>query len=128
MADRFRYPRWMRLVRQKDFERAYRQGNRARAGVLVVVAVANGTDRTRLGLSVGRRIHRRAVARNRVRRVFREAFRLSYPELPKGVDLVLIPARPGIQPDLEETRRELVHLARKAHRRHLEKLAGEAAS
>jgi len=111
----------MRLRRRRDFERAYRRGSRARGPLLVVVAVENRGAWTRLGLSVGRRIWRRAVQRNRVRRVFREAFRLEYEALPKGVDLVLIPAEPGLRPDLAATRAELVKLAHKAHRRAREK-------
>ena len=36
------------------------------------------------------------MQRNRVRRVFREAFRLSQHDLPSGFDFVLIPARPRL--------------------------------
>lgn len=75
----------------------------------------------RLGLSVGKRIWKSAVRRNRVRRIFREAFRLERSALPSGVDYVLIPAQPRLEPALEATRAELVKLARKAHRRMLEK-------
>jgi ribonuclease P protein component len=46
----------------------------------------------RLGLSVGRRVGG-AVERNRIKRLLREAFRLSQPELPlaagKGFDMVI---------------------------------------
>lgn len=86
-----------------------------------MVLVANGLEHTRLGLSVGRACWKSAVRRNRVRRVFREAFRLSREELPRGVDLVLIPAAPKLQPELEETRRELVAMAAKARRRYRER-------
>ena len=65
------------------------------------------------GLSVGRAIWRGAVQRNRVRRVFREAFRLSRPALPAGFDFVLIPARPKLEPQLAPTRAELERLTRK---------------
>lgn len=107
----------MRLRRRRDFERVYREGSRARGAILIVVAVENGEEWTRLGLSVGRRIWRPAVQRNRVRRVFREAFRLEYEALPRGLDLVLIPAEAQLRPDLEATRAELVKLAHKASRR-----------
>ncbi len=113
----------MRLVRKRDFQRAYREGSRARGGILVVVVAENGQEWTRMGLAVGRRIWKRAVARNRVRRVFREAFRLSYAELPQGLDLVLIAAAPRLEPDLEATRRELLQLTRKAHARYRAKRA-----
>lgn len=103
----------MRLVRGADFSRAFSRGSRARGEILLVVGHENGSERTRLGLSIGRSVWRSAVKRNRVRRIFREAFRLSYPELPRGLDLVLVAARPALEPELEPTCRELVHLARK---------------
>lgn len=126
MRSAFGFPPHFRLRRPRDFQRAYREGSRAKASQLIVVAVPNGLDHPRLGLSVGRRIWRGAVQRNRVRRLFREAFRLSVPELPPGVDLVLIPSQPRLDPDLARLRRELVHLAAKAHRRYLEKQARAA--
>ncbi len=84
----------------------------------MTVAVAkNGLEHPRLGLSIGKRCQRNAVPRNRVRRVFREAFRLSLRELPSGYDIVLIGSTPKLRPRLDETMGELVHLVRKAERR-----------
>ncbi len=105
------YPRQLRLVHKKDFERVYRDGLRARGATLLVVGAPNGLSHSRLGLSVGKAIWKGAVQRNRVRRVFREAFRLSQHELPPGLDLILIPGRPKLEPELAATRAELVDLA-----------------
>jgi ribonuclease P protein component len=117
------YDRSKRLVRRGDFQRAFAAGSRARGSILLVVARRNGLAGTRLGLSIGKSVWKSAVRRNRVRRVFRESFRLSYAELPQGYDLVLIAAAPALEPELEATRRELVSLARKAARRYEEKVA-----
>lgn len=124
MPKAFAHPRNRRIVAKNDFERAFKEGSRARGSILLVVARPNGLDRTRLGLSVGRSIWKGAVQRNRIRRIFRESFRLSYADLPSGVDLVLIPAAPKLVPKLEATRAELVMLSRKAVRRAQEKAAG----
>lgn len=70
----------------------------------------------RLGLSVGRRFERKAVGRNRMRRLLREAFRLERHALPP-LDLILIPQRVERLPTLEELRRELPKMAAKAARR-----------
>ena len=83
---------------------------------MIVVGASNGLEHPRLGLSVGRRIWKSAVKRNRIRRVFREAFRLSAAELPH-LDLVMIPAVPKLQPDTPAARAELVRLARKIEAR-----------
>jgi ribonuclease P protein component len=107
----------MRVKKRGDFERAYRQGARARGAIVALVVCPNGLPHARLGLSVGRAIWKSAVRRNRIRRIFREAFRLSYAELPPGVDVIMIPAAPKLDPKLADTRAELVALAHKAERR-----------
>ena len=100
----------------RDISRAYREGRRARGHVLVIVGAPNGLGHPRLALSVGKKIWKSAVKRNRVRRVFREAFRLSARDLPP-LDYVLIPAEPRLAPNTPETERELRRLATKVARR-----------
>ena len=114
MSRPFAFLRRMRLVRESDFKAVFREGGRARGASVHVVVRENGLEHTRLGLSVGRSIWKSAVKRNRVRRIFREAFRLSYPDLPSGVDIVMIPAAPKLDPKLQEVSRELVLLSSKA--------------
>lgn len=121
------FPPWARVRHQRDFDRAWREGRRARGSQLVVVAVENQLGITRLGLSVGKKIWRGAVQRNRVKRVMREGFRLSYDQLPTGVDLVLIAAKPKLVPKLASLQEELVHLSHKAYRRYRESLATSTA-
>ena len=111
------YPRHLRLVHKRDFERVYRDGLRARGATLLVVGAPNGLPHARLGLSVGKSIWKGAVERNRVRRIFRESFRLAQHDLPPGLDLILIPGRPRLEPELAATRLELVELAAKIARR-----------
>jgi ribonuclease P protein component len=114
MTRRLPFTRAMRLVRKEDFAETFRTGRRARGNTLAVVVRANGLEHTRLGLSVGRVVWKSAVKRNRVRRIFREAFRLAYPELPRGLDVILIPAAAKLEPELATTRGELVSLVQRA--------------
>lgn len=113
MAKPLAFLRRMRLVRGRDFERTYREGRRARGSIVVLVMRPNDLEHSRLGLSIGRSVWKSAVKRNRVRRIFREAFRQSYPDLPRGMDLVMIAAHPRLEPELSATRAELVQLARR---------------
>ena len=107
-------PRETRMVSKGDFERAWKQGSRARGDVLLVIASPNSAGCARLGLSIGKKVWKDAVGRNRVRRVFREAFRMTRQDLPAGFDYILVAAAPKLKPTLGPTSRELARLGPKA--------------
>ncbi len=113
--ERATFGRHERLTKDLEFQRAFERRKTASDGVLVVFAVENGLGRARLGLSVGRRKIARATARNRFKRLVREAFRLNKEKLPKGVDLVVVPREPA--PTFSAVQGSLVRLARDAARR-----------
>lgn len=95
MADmcRHRMDRESRLTKRSDFAAVYR-GGRAWAHPLVVLrTIHTGSDRSRVGLVVSKRLGK-AVIRNKVRRRLREA--LQRLPLEQGWDIVFI-ARPPAQ-------------------------------
>jgi len=103
----------------RDFERVYAAKQSAGNALLLVFGAKNQLEHSRVGLSVSRK-HGGAVERNRWKRLFREAFRLTRTELPVGFDLILIP-RSGAVPDLlalcESLRQLAKQVAKKANRR-----------
>lgn len=98
-----------RLTRRKDIDRVFDAGVRANDRRLTLVAAPNGEGHARVGVGVGTR-HGSAVRRNRVKRLCREAFRLTRDELPGGYDYMMVP-RPGRQPTLDGLRESLRSLA-----------------
>jgi ribonuclease P protein component len=86
-------PARLRLRHKGDFDAAYARGRRMSDGFFSVTARANDADTPRLGLAVAVKLAGSAVARNRLRRIIRESFRLHQKELP-AVDLV-VSARPA---------------------------------
>ena len=93
LAVGFRFRPHEHLRRPADFQRVYDRRRSVSNESLIVYACPNGLAYNRLGLSVSRKAGG-AVRRNRLRRLFREAYRLTRHRLPAGLDLVLIP-RPG---------------------------------
>jgi ribonuclease P protein component len=110
MEQRFRSH--YRIRRGSDFQRAYRKRTSVADQCIIVYAFPNGLPHPRLGLSVSRKVGG-AVVRNRWKRLLREAFRLTRPQLPVGIDLVVIP-RAGTEPTLASLMESLVRLANRA--------------
>ena len=112
MVARLHDPRFLRkhrIRRRGDFQRAFRRRASASDRRLLIFGHENGLGHPRLGLSVSRKVGG-AVVRNRWKRMIREAFRLSRPKLPQGIDLVVIP-RPGAEPELAGLIESLTALA-----------------
>ena len=77
------------IKQNRDFRRLYAKGKTAVNAYLVVYCRRNKTGVNRLGLTVGTRVGK-AVVRNRVRRLIREAYRLREEQVKKGYDIVVV--------------------------------------
>lgn len=99
----FRYPRQLRLLTGGDFKRVF---DRAVVKVpdqhLLILARPNDLGHPRIGFVISKKNVRRAVQRNRVRRIIRDSFRLHQHQLP-ALDMIIL-ARKGLDslenPDL----------------------------
>ena len=112
----FRFPQHLRLKTPPQFQAVYDRKKSVSDAVLVVYAAPNGLPHPRVGLSVSKKVGN-AVVRNRYKRLFREAFRLTQHDLPPGLDFVLIPRKGDTEPTLERLKASLMKLAADAAKR-----------
>lgn len=80
---------------------------------MILVCPGKNPERTRLGLTVSRKVGN-AVVRNRVKRRVREWFRHEADMLPSGLDIVVIARRDAATLPPQETRRVLNTLVLRA--------------
>jgi ribonuclease P protein component len=78
-----------RLLNAADFGRVFQGATRSRDQLFTVLCRQNTSDATRLGLAISKKHCRRAAARNRIKRIVRESFRLHQREL-AGLDVVVM--------------------------------------
>jgi ribonuclease P protein component len=112
-----RFPRCAHLRASAEFQAVFGEGSRVSGATLRVhVRLVAPPTAARLGMTVAKRVDKRAVARNRIRRVLRETFRLVRATLPPG-DYVIVAkpeARTATNPAL---RAECADLLARAARR-----------
>jgi ribonuclease P protein component len=109
-----RVKREQRLRAPADFQRV-RAVRRSWAHPLLVCYVApNETGRTRVGITVGKRVAKQAVIRNRIRRRVAEAVRPHYSELTPGFDVLFIARGPAATATWTELRGAAEQLLRRA--------------
>lgn len=85
-----------RMLTSLEYKKVFSNPVRVSSNGVTILAIINDNTSSRLGLVVPKKILKRAVWRNRVKRVVRESFRLSSPSFEKNADIVFI-AKAGIK-------------------------------
>ena len=80
--------KYYRLKKQADFQRLFHKGKRASSPSLTMLY--RPAEKMTMGISIGKK-HGKSVQRNRIKRLLREAFRLTQSEMKGTYAIVLIP-------------------------------------
>ena len=113
----YRLPKARRLLKRSEFNRV-RQVRQQVGDQVLRIGFRERQDGgpSRLGLTVGRRLGN-AVARNRIKRVLRNAWRQQPGLFPRGLDLVVIPVSRESARSTTEVTRSLRRLAARIRER-----------
>ena len=104
----------MRLRRPEDFRHVWSKGRSWAHPLFILWALPNTLTDVRIGITASRKVGN-AVARNRVRRLLREASRQLYGNISEGWDIVLV-ARSALviakEPQVERALETMLHRAK----------------
>ncbi|MBI4790627.1 MAG: ribonuclease P protein component [Chloroflexi bacterium] len=96
-----------------EFQRVWDNGKSWSHPLLILRCYANGTEVSRFGFVVGKKVGK-AVKRNRAKRLMREAVRRRLKEIAKGWDVVFIARREAEQAEFQAIDQAVENLLRRA--------------
>ena len=106
----YSYSRQYRLASKNEVQSVFAaKPKKVSHNYLLILYTPNQLDHARLGLIVGKQHLRRAVDRNRVRRIIRDSFRLQKDQL-RGLDLVVMIRSNCSKLETKQIRNDIDHL------------------
>jgi len=85
----FALPKQLKLTHAEQFAATFRSGKKYSCGFLALFVKPNDLEHPRLGVVVSKKAVRKAVARNQIKRLMRESFRLNQHTI-GGFDIVAV--------------------------------------
>ena len=115
-------PKVNRLKNRRDFQAVYEQGIRLYSPHLILRALLNQdatittceTQTTRIGISISKKVSKKAVTRNLIRRRIQGAIRELLPRISPGWKIVIIVKSQAVECKYEHFLRELEQLFKQA--------------
>ena len=106
--------RALRLRKSREFQQVRQQGRRITSRLLALAWMPNDVAQLRIGFVVSKRISKRAVDRNHVKRLLGEALRPSLGDLSAGWDIVFSAKKETLVTDLRTLEQDIPALLRRA--------------
>ena len=80
--NRYRFPKALRLLQRQSFSRVFKNSTfRSTDKIFCVLATESELTNSRLGLAIAKKKVKKSVARQRIKRLVRESFRLHQDQL-----------------------------------------------
>jgi len=103
-----------RLKKKKDFEKVLKEGRGIKEDFLILKVKKNKSKKLRFGFVVSKKISKKAVVRNKIKRRLREVIKERIKKIDKGLDIIII-TLPGTETkDFQDFKITIEKLLKKA--------------
>jgi ribonuclease P protein component len=103
-------PKTYRLKHWRDFKAVYSRGKRFRGQHLAIIVLPESPSIQQIGISISRKVSKKAVVRNLIKRRIRHACRELLPQLSSGWNIIIAVRYSATECEYEDFLRELKRL------------------
>lgn len=103
------------LKKQNDFNRVFKKGEVFGNKTFVIYYLKNSEEINRLGIIVSKKVSKKSVIRNKIRRRIKEAYRFNEDSFLTGYDLIIIAKGSSEEEKYSDLEKSLKHLFYKKH-------------
>jgi ribonuclease P protein component len=107
-------PKENRLVRKPDFEKVKEKGEKFQSHLFGLLVYPIDNPVSRFGFVISTKLSKRAVKRNRAKRILREQVRLLLPKIKPGFDVVFLGKKALLEVTYQEIGNEIKRLFKKS--------------
>ena len=109
-------PKKYRLPLKTEFNRLKKEGKLFQGKLFgLLLTSQNGRDLFRTAFVISNKIHKKAVKRNKARRLINEIIYELLPKIKKGFDGVFLAKKSIIKADYKQIKKEMLTVLKKAH-------------
>lgn len=103
-----------RLKKQKDFELVLKEKEAFLGKFLILKKTKNNLKQSRIGFVISKKVSKKAVVRNKIKRRIREIVRINLKRIKKGYDIIFFAKKSIVEKDYQEIEKEVEYLFIKA--------------
>lgn len=103
-----------RVTKDKEFQTIFRRGRYQSTAFFSINYLPNRQNLTRIGIVITKKITKKAVERNLIKRRVREIAREFHPRIKPGFDLVIVTKKPLLDADYTKLKKDLEYIFRRA--------------
>lgn len=108
MTPSFGLPRHARIPSRREITYIQKAGRKIHTKHFIVCYQANRSQTSRIAVTVSKKVDKRAVHRNRIKRLLKETFRLFQGNLNETLDVVIIARKNALECSFDDCTTEIV--------------------